>query len=40
MCIRDRTCTVNGFFGTDKAIEIIKTCEARYLAEIDPKLVD
>jgi inorganic pyrophosphatase len=31
---------VNGFFGTDKAVEIIKGCEARYMAEIDPKLVD
>ena len=34
------TCTVNGFFGTEKAVEIIKSCEARYMAEIDPKLVD
>ena len=33
-------CTVNGFFGTEKSVEIIKTCEARYTAEIDPKLVD
>jgi inorganic pyrophosphatase len=31
---------VNGFFGTEKAVEIIKSCEARYVAEIDPKLVD
>ena len=34
------TCSVNGFFGTEKAVEIIKSCEARYMAEIDPKLVD
>ena len=34
------TCKVNGFFGIEKAIEIIKSCETRYLAEIDPKLVD
>ena len=34
------TCKVNGFFGTDKAVEIIKSCEDRYLTEIDPKLVD
>ncbi len=34
------TCRVNGFFGTDKAVEIIKSCEDRYLTEIDPKLVD
>ena len=34
------TCTVNGFFGTEKAVEIIKSCEARYMAEIDPKLID
>ncbi|MFL0736439.1 MAG: inorganic diphosphatase, partial [Prochlorococcus sp.] len=26
--------------GVQKAVEIIKTCEARYLNEIDPKLVD
>jgi inorganic pyrophosphatase len=31
---------VNGFFGTEKAVEIIKSCEARYMTEIDPKLVD
>ncbi|KGG12898.1 MULTISPECIES: inorganic diphosphatase [Prochlorococcus] len=34
------TCKVNGFFGVEKAIEIIKSCETRYLTEIDPKLVD
>ena len=34
------TCTVNGFFGVDKAIEIIKACEARYLSEIEPQLID
>ncbi len=34
------TCKVNGFLGVQKAVEIIKTCEARYLSEIDPKLVD
>ena len=34
------TCSVNGFFGTEKAVEIIKSCEARYLSEIDPTLVD
>ena len=27
-------------FGTEKAVEIIKSCEARYMSEIDPKLVD
>jgi len=34
------TCTVNGFFGTEEAVEIIKRCESRYLSEIEPKLVD
>ncbi len=34
------TCTVNGFFGIEKALEIIKTCEKRYLSEIEPKLVN
>ncbi len=34
------TCTVNGFFGVDKAIEIIKSCETRYLSEIEPKLIN
>ena len=33
-------CSVNGFFGVEKAVEIIKSCEKRYLSEIDPKLVD
>ena len=32
------TCTVNGF-SDDKPIEIIKSCEARYLKEIDPKFL-
>tara|TARA_B100000700_G_C14895376_1_gene784751 strand:- start:270 stop:824 length:555 start_codon:yes stop_codon:yes gene_type:complete len=34
------TCSVNGFYGVDKAMEIIKSCESRYLAEIQPTLVD
>ena len=34
------TCTVNGFFGVDKAVQIIKSCEERYLLEIDPNLID
>ena len=34
------TCNVNGFFDVNKAIEIIKSCEARYLSEIDPKLIN
>ena len=34
------TCKVNGFFGVEKAVEIIKSCEARYLAEIEPNLID
>ena len=34
------TCTVNGFFGVEKAVQIIKNCEKRYLSEIDPKLTD
>ena len=34
------TCTVNGFFGVDKAVQIIKSCEERYLSEIDPNLID
>ena len=34
------TCTVNGVFGIEKAVEIIKTCERRYLSEIDPNLID
>ena len=32
------TCSVNGFFGTEKAIEIIKSCEARYMAKSIPSL--
>ena len=34
------TCRVNGFFGINKAVEIIKTCEQRYLKDIEPKLID
>ncbi len=34
------TCTVNGFFGVEKAVEIIKSCEERYLSEIDPNLIN
>ena len=34
------TCKVNGFFGIEKAVEIIKSCESRYLSEISPKLVN
>ncbi len=34
------TCTVNGFFGIEKAVQIIKNCENRYLTEIDPKLIN
>ena len=34
------TCTVNGFFGIEKAVEIIKSCEERYLSEIDPNLIN
>ena len=34
------TCKVNGFFGVEKAVEIIKSCEERYLSDIVPKLVD
>ena len=28
------------FYGVHKAVEIIKGCEARYLVEIDPKLIN
>lgn len=31
------TCKVNGFFGVDEAIKIIKECEARYVTEYLPK---
>jgi len=31
---------LNGFFGIEEAIEIIKDCEDRYTEEIDPKLVN
>jgi len=34
------TCTVNGFFGTEEAVKVIKDCEERYKKEIDPKLVN
>jgi len=34
------TCTVNGFFGVEKAVQIIKSCEERYLSEIDPNLIN
>ncbi len=33
------SCSVNGFFGVEKAIEIIKSCEARYSSIIEPKLI-
>ena len=34
------TCTVNGFFDVEKAVQIIKSCEERYLSEIDPILIN
>ncbi len=34
------TCSVNGFFGVTKAVEIIKSCEERYFSEIEPKLIN
>ena len=34
------TCTVNGFFGVEKSVQIIKSCEERYLSEIDPNLIN
>ena len=34
------TCTVNGFFVIEEAVEVIKDCEERYKTEIDPKLVN
>ncbi len=34
------TCNVNGFFGVEKAVQIIKSCEERYLSEIDPNLIN
>ena len=34
------TCKVNGFFGIDEAVKVIKECEDRYKKEIDPKLVN
>ena len=34
------TCNVNGFFGNEEAVKVIKDCEERYKKEIDPKLVN
>ncbi|MFN7228680.1 MAG: inorganic diphosphatase [Synechococcaceae cyanobacterium] len=34
------TCRVNGFLGPDEAVRIIKECEERYRATIEPRLVD
>ncbi len=34
------SCKVNGFYGVEKALEIIASCEERYLSEIAPKLID
>ena len=34
------SCNVNGFYGIDKAVEIIKSCESRYLKTIEPNLID
>ncbi|RCL53213.1 MAG: inorganic diphosphatase [Synechococcus sp. MED-G71] len=34
------TCTVNGFFGNDEAVKIIRDCEKRYDETIAPKLVN
>ncbi|HCV57209.1 MAG TPA: inorganic pyrophosphatase, partial [Synechococcales bacterium UBA12195] len=34
------TCTVNGFFGNDEAVKIIRDCEKRYDEIIAPKLVN
>jgi len=34
------TCHVNGFFGVEKSLEIIKACEERYNQIIEPKLVN
>ena len=34
------TCTVNGFFDVEKAVQIIKSCEERYLSQIDPNLIN
>jgi hypothetical protein len=31
---------VNGFFDAAEAVQVIKGCEARYTAEIAPKLVN
>lgn len=31
------TCTVNGFFGPDEAVKVIKECEARYVEVYLPK---
>ena len=37
---KPETCTVNGFFGIEEAVKVIKDCEERYKKEIDPKLVN
>jgi len=34
------TCKVNGFFGIEKAIEIIESCEKRYKLEIESKVIN
>ncbi|MCP9849358.1 inorganic diphosphatase [Cyanobium sp. Morenito 9A2] len=34
------TCRVNGFFGPEEAVKIIKECETRYLEQIEPQLVN
>nr|YP_009531091.1 putative inorganic pyrophosphatase [Paulinella micropora]AXY63780.1 putative inorganic pyrophosphatase [Paulinella micropora] len=34
------TCHVNGFFGVEKSLEIIKACEERYNQIIEPQLVN
>ena len=34
------TCRVNGFFGVEEAVRIVKACEARYNDQIEAKLVN
>nr|YP_002049483.1 putative inorganic pyrophosphatase [Paulinella chromatophora]ACB43273.1 putative inorganic pyrophosphatase [Paulinella chromatophora] len=34
------TCHVNGFFGVEKSLEIIKNCEKRYCQIIEPNLIN
>jgi len=34
------TCHVNGFFGIEEAVRIVKACEVRYKGEIEAKLVN